>query len=471
MYTSIAPQYVQRAGATILGVVADEEMRKNKTGNQKPFITFHLLTIAFFSWMAKVEKGNQALNKKRKRSRKVCYHCKSESHRGKECPNAVCRICEEAGHDAGGCRMKPLMPVNLGKFKGLEQRKKSSIFTYCELFAGMGGFRLALDKLGGTCVFASEVDRFCVHNYELNFGDAPAGDICRIGNEQIPDHDFLVGGFPCQPFSSSGSRLGVDDPRGLLFREIVRILGHKQPRIFLLENVRGLYLNNNGNTLQQVVKELEACGYDVKYELLDAVKLLPQERCRLFLVGIRQDLQQEKEFQFPILPNLQRGIEDIIQLDRQDELEKLILNPNQLSKVKAQKYTQEHPEARFLSNLKLPAKTIQSSYMKYMVGSQFIPIGNDWRRFSSREVARLQGFPEGLQLCQHRAHHMVGNAVSPPVIAMIAAPLLEYVQLCPNLNDHDVAWGWNITKTMLLEAAPDDSRRKALVEKLSYIAV
>ena len=422
----------------------------------------------------------ESSKKKRKRSGKNggCYHCGSESHRAKYCPNAVCRICGETGHDVGGCPRKPPPPVNLGKFRAVEQayQEGSSGFTYIELFAGMGGFRVALDKLEGRCVFSSELDRFCTKNYEENFGDQPAGDICRIESEKIPDHDLLVGGFPCQPFSSSGKRLGVDDPRGVLFREITRILKHKRPRTFILENVRGLYLNNDGKTLKLIAKELEECGYDVIYELIDAVKLLPQERCRLFLIGIRKDLSQEKEkFEFPSLPDLKRGIEDIVETNAKDseEMEKLILSPNQLSKVRSQKYTQEHPEARFLSNLKQPSKTIQSSYMKYMVGSQFIPApGHKWRRFSSREVARLQGFPEYFQLCKHRAHHMIGNAVAPPVIAILAAKLLQYVELHPKTADKSLEdLGWAITKVMLLEAVPDDIRKKDLEDKLSAVKI
>ncbi len=411
-------------------------------------------------------------SKKRKRNQKGggCYHCGSNEHRAKSCPDAVCRICGEKGHDVGGCPQKPIPSVNLGKFHSSDPAAVA--FTYVELFAGMGGFRVALDKLEGRCVFSSELDRFCTKNYKENFGDEPAGDICRITNEQIPDHDLLVGGFPCQPFSSSGNRLGIEDPtgKGVLFREIVRILKYKQPRAFLLENVRGLLLHNDGETLKLVQHELSECGYVVKVDVVDAVNLLPQERCRLFIVGIRNDFTKEESYQYPQLPNLNRGIEDIIQIQTDShELSKLILNPNQLSKVRSQKYTKEHPEARFLSDLKQPAKTIQSSYMKYMVGTQFIPAeGNQWRRFSRREAARLQGFPERFILCKDRAHHMVGNAVSPPVIAMLAAPLLQYVKLCHTSNTSS-NWGWRITKSMLLDAVPEDPRKKELEHKLSNV--
>lgn len=413
-------------------------------------------------------------NRKRARKAGGCYHCGSSDHRAKNCPDAVCRICGIAGHDPGGCPLKPLPPVDLGKFQALEESptmKADGVFTYIELFAGMGGFRVALEKLNGKCVFSSEVDQFCRRNYEHNFGDRPAGDICRISTQQIPNHDILVGGFPCQPFSSSGNRLGVDDAsgKGVLFREIVRILSKKRPRAFLIENVRGLYLIDDGNTLKLIVEELEGCGYHVQHELVDAAKLLPQERCRLFLVGTRQDLRQTEDYKFPSLPNLKRGIQDIIHnLNNCPELEMLTLNKNQLNKVKAQKYTQKHPEAKFLLDHTKPSKTIQSSYMKYMVGSQFIPAGGDkWRRFSSREVARLQGFPESFKLCKERAHHMVGNAVSPPVIAMIAASILQYTKTCHETNMPLESWGWEITKSLLVEAAPNDSRKKNLERKLN----
>ena len=423
------------------------------------------------------EQSSPQSTREKKRARKSggCYHCGSSLHRAKLCPNATCRICSETGHDVGGCPKRPLCPVDLGRFKSINSTPGNG-FKYIELFAGMGGFRVALDKLDGKCVLASEVDRFCVKNYEANFGDRPAGDICRIKTDQIPQHDLLVGGFPCQPFSSSGNGLGVKDPRGrgVLFREIVRILKEKQPKAFLLENVRGLYLHDDGNTLKMVVKELEESGYIVKYEMLDAVKLLPQERCRLFFVGIRKDLKKAQEFEFPTLPDLKRGVEDILhsEFEENSNLDKLTLKANQLGKVRAQKYTKEHPEARFLSDPKVAAKTIQSSYTKYMVGSQFVPVefGKDdkWRKFSSREVARLQGFPENFILSRERAYHMVGNAVAPPVIATVAAALLEYIGLdCGGHKD----LGWSVTKALLLAAAPNDARKNELEAQLSKVTL
>ena len=425
---------------------------------------------------------------KRKRDRKKeggCYHCGSEKHKAKACPQAICRICQQSGHDVGGCPKKPVAPVDLGLFNA-----RGGAFTYAELFCGMGGFRVALDKLQGQCVFASEVDRHCRSNYGLNFGgDRPAGDICQIPTSQIPNHDVLVGGFPCQPFSSSGKQNGLDDPRGQLFREIVRVLKDKQPRGFILENVRGLLLHDNGTTLKLILKELGGCNYNVQYQVVNAATILPQERNRLFLVGVhtsrdmcgnkfevQRDLEQNENerdasYTFPIFPDLKRGVQDSIHRSEegsQIDLDRLSLNPNQLQKVRAQKYTKQHPEARFLSDLSKPSKTLQSSYMKYMVGSQFIPCGNEWRRFSAREAARLQGFPEDFILCAQRAHHMLGNAVAPPVIAMLAAPLLSCIGYHP-VMDEVGEWGWMITQRMLLEACPNDSRRHELKQKLHKV--
>ena len=436
-------------------------------------------------------------SKKRPRS---CYHCGNTNHRAKNCPTAKCQLCGKLGHSTGGCPSKPPPPVDRGQFSAIDVKAAPS-FTFCELFAGMGGFRVALDKLGGHCVFASEVDRFCRRNYEANFGgDRPAGDITQIPSDDIPHHDVLVAGFPCQPFSSSGTQQGMKDAKGLLFREIVRIVQHKQPKAFLLENVRGLLLHDKGKTLKIVVEELEECGYKVQWEILDVVKLLPQERARLYIVGIRSDLCNNIKkngssfsYKFPNIPDLKRGVQDILEQDlSQSDLATLTLTPHQVSKVQSQNYTQQHPEARFLSNLASPTKTLQSSYTSYMVGSQFVPVYFDdnnnlpqqdpkWRRFSPREAARLQGFPETFVLCKERPYHLIGNAVAPPMIAMITAPILSRIGVHANpVGDNDDnqkdsstytnEWGWSVAKDMLLEACPNDKRRVDLQRKLEAVS-
>ena len=422
-----------------------------------------------------------------KKKKGGCYLCGSIDHRANACAKSTCHRCGGRGHTAGGCPERPLPPLDLGCFAAAARLQPIGAtatvtgFTYIELFAGMGGFRVALDRLGGRCVFASEVDRFCVRNYQCNFGDRPAGDICRI--DSVPDHNLLVGGFPCQPFSTSSGerRVGLKDPKGQLFREVVRILSAKRPKAFLLENVRGLLLHDSGRTFEVVKNELESCGYQVSHGLVDAAGILPQERCRLYIVGIHGDSCKGRSFVFPKMPELKRGVRDILHSEESpDELTmeakvRLCLSNRQEVKVQSQTYTKEHTEARFLSDTSKPSKTIQASYTKYMVGSQFVPVSwnpsedppptsSNWRRFSSREVARLQGFPESFQLCHERAYHMIGNAVAPPVIAMIAASLLQMLEGLELDTDPD--WGWKIAQEMLLDAAPNDARKARFITTL-----
>ena len=492
-------------------------------------------------WKDDKKESKKTATIKRKRGG-GCYHCGDLNHRGKDCPSVVCRHCGKSGHDVGGCPHKPLPPVNLGHFAAATASSTTTSnsrtsFTFVELFAGIGGFRVALEKLGGKCVFASEIDTFCVTNYSLNFnGDVPAGDITRIESKHIPSHNLLVGGFPCQPFSTSNRKQdGLNDTtRGMLYREIVRILKEKQPETFVLENVRGLLLHDDGNTFHIIRQELESCNYQVCWEVLDAVTILPQERRRLFIVGIRNDIivqkgkgnggggddDHEQHYQFPTLPNLHRGVQDILQgLTKEDplsvdECDKLKLTTHQIDKVKKQKHTQQYPESRFLSDFTKPSKTLQASYTNYMVGSQFVattttttasasaavPIagssssnddtageptaesatggggsGRGWRKFSPREVARLMGFPESFTLCNQRSYHMLGNAVAPPLIASIVAPLLSIINTDDRNNKkNNIAKkrygggddGWEVTCEMLLDAAPQDSRKEELQKKL-----
>ena len=163
-------------------------------------------------------------------------------------------------------------------------------FNYIELFAGIGGFRQALDKLGGQCVFASEIDKFAAQAYEVLYGEKPAGDITKIDAASIPDHDLLVGGFPCQAFSVAGKRGGFEDTRGTLFFEIVRIAREKKPRMMLLENVKGLVGHDKGRTLETMVTALAEIGYAVDFEVLNSKYFgVPQNRERIFIVAVRAD--------------------------------------------------------------------------------------------------------------------------------------------------------------------------------------
>ncbi len=165
----------------------------------------------------------------------------------------------------------------------LESKPK---FRFVDLFAGIGGFRLGLEALGGKCVFASEIDEWARKTYCANFHDVPRGDLRQVEASSVPPHDILVGGFPCQSFSSLGQQRGLLDSRGALFFHLVRILAHCRPAAFLLENVRGLATMDGGATLRRVVAELEALGYVVSVRLFNSQLLLPQFRERVFLAGL-----------------------------------------------------------------------------------------------------------------------------------------------------------------------------------------
>lgn len=171
-------------------------------------------------------------------------------------------------------------------------------FTYVSLFSGVGGFEQALNRLGGTCVFASEIDRFATQAYETLYGgDHLYGDVTKIDAQDVPDHDLLVGGFPCQSFSVAGKRGGFDDARGTLFFEIARIASVKQPSALLLENVKGLVNHDKGNTLDTMIRTLNEIGYVVDFEIVNSKYFdVPQNRERIFIVAIRNDLVDSETF-------------------------------------------------------------------------------------------------------------------------------------------------------------------------------
>lgn len=168
-------------------------------------------------------------------------------------------------------------------------------FKYVSLFAGIGGFDTALNNLGGTCVMASEIDKYASQAYGALYGDVPEGDVTKIDAEDVPDHDLLAAGFPCQSFSVAGKRLGFEDTRGTLFFEVARIAKVKQPRVLLLENVKGLVGHDKGRTLDTIVRTLNEIGYRVDFEVLNSKFFgVPQNRERIFIVGIREDLVENE---------------------------------------------------------------------------------------------------------------------------------------------------------------------------------
>lgn len=164
-------------------------------------------------------------------------------------------------------------------------------FTFIDLFCGIGGFHRALAKIGGKCVFASDIDKKCQDVYERNFGLRPVGDITAVKSEDVPDHDVLCGGFPCQPFSNAGQRGAFEDTRGTLFQQIARIVRDKKPKVLLLENVKGIKNIQGGNVYRTILEVFESLGYTMKDVVLSPDKFgVPQRRERVYFIGIRSDL-------------------------------------------------------------------------------------------------------------------------------------------------------------------------------------
>ena len=196
---------------------------------------------------------------------------------------------------------------------------RDSTFKFIDLFAGIGGMRIAFDSAGGECVFSSEWDRFAQQTYAANFGETPAGDIGKIAAKDIPKFDVLLAGFPCQPFSSIGKRQGFEHPtQGTLFYDIVRIIQHHKPKMFLLENVAGLTTHDGGETLRVILETLDELGYEVKSKILNSADFgVPQYRERIYLVGKRKGWKKKREFQFPEPTRSKVGIGKYIESDVQ----------------------------------------------------------------------------------------------------------------------------------------------------------
>ena len=198
-----------------------------------------------------------------------------------------------------------ITPINGGS-KGMRNytneivngiKTENKRFRYASLFSGIGGFETALNGLGGECVFASEIDKYARQSYEVLYGHEPHGDITKIEAKDVPDHDILVGGFPCQAFSVAGKRGGFEDTRGTLIYDVVRIAAEKHPNVILLENVKGLIGHDKGATLDTIVKIINEIGYRVDFQVLNSKFFgVPQNRERIFIVCIREDLVDNEEW-------------------------------------------------------------------------------------------------------------------------------------------------------------------------------
>jgi DNA (cytosine-5)-methyltransferase 1 len=295
-----------------------------------------------------------------------------------------------------------------------------------DLFAGIGGIRLGFEAYGCECVFSSEWDADAQKMYEANHGHKPHGDITQIAPEDIPNHDILLAGFPCQPFSIIGKSLGFADTRGTLFFNIEEILRVKNPYAFMLENVKQLRSHDRGRTLLVIKEKLEALGYFVHITVLNALDFgLPQKRERIIIVGFKEDV----DFSFPTPVGYYRVLSQILEPDEAIDpsyfaTEKIVAN--RLEKIKKSYSTPSIWHENKGGNISaLPyscALRAGASYNYLLV--------NGKRRLTSREMLRLQGFPDTFKIVvsYQAMRKLTGNSVSVPVIEAVAGKMMEAIK-------------------------------------------
>jgi DNA (cytosine-5)-methyltransferase 1 len=313
-------------------------------------------------------------------------------------------------------------------------------FSFVDLFAGIGGFRLAMQRVGGKCVFSSEWDKGAKETYFNNFGEVPFGDINQFSgehlsdeeiNELIPDHDILAGGFPCQPFSHAGvsarTSLGKQhgfacETQGTLFFNIVKIAQVKRPRIIFLENVKNLVRHDKGKTFETIKNTIvNDLGYSFMYAVVNSSSLVPQKRERCFMVAFRD----HEEFEFPSFAGEPIPLHTILEENPaekytiSDKLWAGHINRTKRNQDRGMGFT------AFEADLDKPANTLVARYGKDGKECLIPQRGKNPRKLTPRECARLQGFPENFILpkTDSPAYRQFGNSVAVPVVETLAAIL------------------------------------------------
>jgi DNA (cytosine-5)-methyltransferase 1 len=325
-------------------------------------------------------------------------------------------------------------------------------FRFIDLCAGIGGLRIPFDELGGECVFTSEINKYARETYVKNFFDGKTSiedslnkintDVIEIGDnrpQEVPDHDLLVAGFPCQPFSHAGRRLGFEDTRGTLFFSIANIIATKKPKVILLENVRGLRNHDGGNTLKRILEVLREPAEGLEYFVPEPKTLcardfgLAQNRNRIFIVAIRKDLAGAEDFEYPE-PTHDRN--ELVLSDFLDEAPDAALtisdrlwNGHQERKKRNSEAGKGFGYQLFDPSTSKYVSTISARYYKDGSEALIKQRGRNPRKLSPEEVKRLQGFPSDYKLGNSKieSYRQLGNAVPVAVIRAIALQLSRYL--------------------------------------------
>lgn len=325
---------------------------------------------------------------------------------------------------------------------------------FIDLFCGLGGFRIAFENQEATCVFSSEIDKWAVETYKQNFNETPSGDITKIHENDIPDHDILCAGFPCQPFSIAGKRMGFEDTRGTLFFDVARILKAKQPKAFILENVKGLVNHDEGKTLKTIEYTLKSLGYDFSYQVMNALDHgIPQNRERWYCVGFRNDLKVsfgseikktlfdnffEKKFSFPEKKELKLFVKDFIE-------EHSPLEDYRVSDI-ANTHIQTHLKIKnidvslhdlVIANEVRPSKcqfrvngTVPCFTAKMGTGGNNVPIIVNYnRKLTEKECLKLMGFPDWYKIRKNhqQSYKQLGNSVVVSIINEFAEKIVGII--------------------------------------------
>jgi DNA (cytosine-5)-methyltransferase 1 len=325
-------------------------------------------------------------------------------------------------------------------------KKNKKKFTFIDLFAGIGGIRIAFERNGGKCVFTSEWDEPCQIMYEANFGEKPAGDITKIDAEDVPNHDILTGGFPCQSFSIIGRGKGFSDTRGTLFFDVERIIKMKKPKAFLLENVKQLTSHDGGKTFKVILDRLEDLGYYVHYKVLNGLNFgVPQKRERIMLVGFKKNYP----FEFPKNGTETKTLADILEQD--DQIDKKHFLSDSFRKKLENKLKEQ--------NKKIIVRPVvlhenkggnigihpHSCALRANGSYNYLTVNGE-RRLTPREMLRLQGFPDSFKIVvpDTQARKQAGNSVVVPQIEAVARAMMQAMSQKPRrervrvdlLNEH-----------------------------------
>lgn len=306
------------------------------------------------------------------------------------------------------------------------------MFRFIDLFAGIGGIRLAFERQGGECVFSSEWNKYACETYKANFKENPAGDITKISAEEIPPFDVLCAGFPCQPFSIAGVSKKIslgrkhgfqDESQGNMFFEIVRIIKHHQPKVVFLENVKNLMSHDRGNTFQIIKAALENLGYEIDVDIFDAARFVPQHRERTIIVAC-------KTHKIPVpehMPDRHLKVKDILEkkVDSKYTLSDKLWNF-------LQEYSKKHKAKGNgfgfgMADLNGVTRTLSARY--YKDGSEILipQSGKNPRRLTPRECARLQGYPDSfvIPVSDTQAYKQFGNSVCVPMMTYLAEHVIK----------------------------------------------